>query len=68
MCLEGGGHGWFQAEMGWRLGRGDRVKFWEDVWVGNTNLKSLFPILYSLSCNQGQTVEEVCGWEGVVWR
>ncbi|XP_068487096.1 uncharacterized protein [Phaseolus vulgaris] len=66
--MEGGGQGWFQAEMGWRLGHSDRVKFWDDVWVGNTNLKSEFPKLYSLSCNQSQTVEEVGGWEGDVWR
>jgi len=68
VCMEGRGQGWFQAEMGWKLGRSDRVKFWEDVWVGNTNLKSVFPRLYSLSCNQSQTVEEVGVWEGDVWR
>ncbi|XP_068475121.1 uncharacterized protein [Phaseolus vulgaris] len=66
--MEGGGQGWFQAEMSWRIGHGDRVKFWEDVCVGNTNLKSEFPRLYSLSCNQSQTVEEVGGWERDVWR
>jgi len=68
VCMEGGGHGWFQAEMGWRLGCSDRVKFWEDVWVGNTNLKSLFPRLHTISCNQSQKVEELGGWEGDVWR
>ena len=68
VCMEGGGQGCFQAEMGWKLGCGDRVKFWEDVWVGNTNLKSVFPRLYSLSCNLSQTVEEVGGWEGDVWQ
>ncbi|XP_068466211.1 uncharacterized protein [Phaseolus vulgaris] len=68
VCMEGGGEGWFQAEMGWRLGCGDIVKFWDDVWVGNTNLKFAFPKLYTISCNQNQTVEEVVMWEGDVWR
>jgi len=68
VCTEGIGDGWFQAEMGWILGSGDKVKFWEDVWVGNSNLKSLFPRLYSISCNQGQTVKEVGEWEGSEWR
>ena len=54
VCREGGGDGWFQAGMGWKLGRGNKARFWEDVWVGNTNLKTLFPRLYSLSYNQGQ--------------
>ena len=57
VCMQGGGQGWFQAEMSWGIGCGDRIKFWEDVWIGNTNLKSEFPRLYSISCNQTQTVE-----------
>ena len=68
VCREGGGDGWFQAEIGWKLGRGDKEKFWEDVWVGNNNLKTLFPTLHSLSSNQGQKVEEVGVWEGLIWR
>jgi len=47
---------------------GDKVRFWEDVWVGRTNLKTLFPRLYNLSLNQGQRVEEVGVWEGSEWR
>ena len=60
-CKEGGGDGWFQGQVGWILGGGDKVRFWEDVWVGSSNLKTLFPRLYSLSLNQGQRVEEVGG-------
>jgi len=59
ICREGGGNGWFLNEIGWILGRGDKVKFWEDVWVGNSNLKKMFPRLFSLSLNQGNKVEEV---------
>lgn len=31
VCREGGEDGWFQAEIGWKLGRGDKEKLWEDV-------------------------------------
>jgi len=68
VCREGGGDGWFQKEIGWKLGCGDKVKFWEDVWMGNYNLKTLYPRLFSLSLNQGQKVEEVGEWEDEVWR
>ena len=66
VCREGGGDGWFKEELGWKLGGEDKVKFWENMWVDNTNLKTLFPRLYSLSLNQGQKVEEVSEWEGSV--
>jgi len=67
VCREGGGFGCFQEELGWKLGSGDKARFWEDVWVGNINLKTLYPRLFSLSLNQGQKVEEVGVWEESVW-
>jgi len=68
LCKEGGRKGWFQEELSWELGCGDKVKFWEEVWVGSTDLKSLFPRLYSLSLNKGQTVGEVGVWVNSKWR
>ena len=50
------------------IGSGDKVRFWEDVWVGNLNLKTLFLRLFSLSLNQGQKVEEVGVWVDLEWR
>jgi len=51
VCREGGGDGWFQKELLWKLGRGAKVRFWEDVWVGDSNLKTTFQRLFSLSVN-----------------
>ena len=68
VCKEGEGSGWFQQQLGWKIGRGDKVRFWEDVWVGNNNLKTLFPRIFSLSLNQEQRVEEVGEWLESVWR
>jgi len=59
VCRKGRGAGWFQQQLVWKLGGGDKAKFWEDVWVDNINLKTLYPRLFSLSLNQGQKVEEV---------
>ncbi|XP_068474698.1 uncharacterized protein [Phaseolus vulgaris] len=67
VCGEGDGDGWFQEAVGWKVGRGDKARFWEDVWIGNVNLKTLFPRLYSVSLNQGQKVEEVGMWDDARW-
>ena len=67
-CGEDGGDGWFSKEIGWKLGCGDKVKFWEDIWTGNSSLKSLYPRLFSLSLDQGQKVEEAGVWTNSVWQ
>jgi len=68
VCGEGDGDGWFQEAVGWKVGSGDKARFWEDVWIRNVNLKTLFPRLYSVSLNQGQKVEEVGMWDDASWR
>lgn len=39
----------------WKAGRGDRVLFWEDIWVRDTPLKSIYPRLYRISKHRRQT-------------
>jgi len=58
----------------WRVGNGKDILFWKDVWVGNEDLKSKFPRLYSLCDNKEGNLES-CGewlndsWEWkLVWR
>jgi len=68
VCGEGDGDGWFQEAVGWKVGRGDKARFWEDVWIENVNLKTLFPRLYFVSLNQGQKVDEVGMWDDARWR
>jgi len=31
VCEEGKGEGWFQKYVAWKVGSGDKVKFWEDA-------------------------------------
>lgn len=68
VCCEGGGAGWFQEALSWKIGAGNKARFWEDGWLDNCNLKNRFPRLFSLSLDEGLKVGEVREWEGSVWR
>lgn len=46
----------------WKLGSGEKVRFWEDQWLGNTSLAILYWPLYVINEQQGKTVKEV--WDG----
>ena len=59
---------WFQKSVVWKVGDGGNVKFWEDAWVTNNNLKSLYPRLFSLSMDQGMKVGEVSTQESYGWQ
>ena len=48
-CSDGECDGWFQKSVVWNVGASDKVRFWEDVWVENNKLKTLFPSLFTIS-------------------
>nr|AER13158.1 putative retrotransposon [Phaseolus vulgaris] len=57
--------GWVQKTLCWKVGYGNKARFWEDTWVGRNNLLSQYPRLFSLSLDQGLTVgEHVLEWGG----
>ena len=43
------------------LGDGDQIRFWEDMWLGQTTLQQKFPSLYSIASNKNITVANVLG-------
>jgi hypothetical protein len=47
----------------WVVGSGEKVRFWEDQWLGNTSLAILFWPLYVINEQHGKSVREV--WDGV---
>jgi len=55
--------GWFKKATMWKIGNGASVRLWEDAWLCSTSLKTLYPKLFSLSCDQGKLVREACSWE-----
>lgn len=46
----------------WVVGNGEKVRFWEDQWLGNTRLPIVFWLLYVINEQQGQIVSQV--WDG----
>ncbi|WMV46344.1 hypothetical protein MTR67_039729, partial [Solanum verrucosum] len=49
-----------------RVGRGDKVLFWEEDWSGHGTLHSLFPGLFSISLNTGCSIQEM--WSPQGWN
>ena len=41
-----------------KVGNGSRVRFWEDVWVGENSLEAMFPSLFRLSSLKSQPILE----------
>lgn len=41
----------FKEGTRFKLGRGDRIRFWTDLWCGDSSLDSQFPSIYHLSLN-----------------
>ena len=49
------------------LGKGDRIKFWEDLWVIETPLKVRFPRLFNISLDQSSILKDLGLWDGATW-
>uniref|UniRef100_A0A453GXL2 Reverse transcriptase zinc-binding domain-containing protein n=1 Tax=Aegilops tauschii subsp. strangulata TaxID=200361 RepID=A0A453GXL2_AEGTS len=50
----------------WKLGNGENVSFWHDIWVGDYSLKTRFWDLFCI-CNQSEcSVAQV--WDGVTLK
>ena len=53
----------------WRVGCGDRIKFWEDRWVsGEETLSAKYPRLYLISCQQNQFIRQMGDHKGTEWE
>ncbi|RVW15738.1 putative ribonuclease H protein [Vitis vinifera] len=44
--------------MGFKVGKGNRIRFWTDLWCGNNVLSQGFPNLFSMAVHRNVTVEE----------
>lgn len=43
---------WYERGTKWRVGNGQKVRFWQDIWLGSCPLKIQFPRLYRISRQQ----------------
>nr|KYP48155.1 Putative ribonuclease H protein At1g65750 family [Cajanus cajan] len=58
---------WFDNMMTWKLMDGERIKFWEDKWLGNISLANKFPRLYVNSLQNHWTIKNMGTWSGTLW-
>ena len=51
--------GWeiFNKNVQYKVGVGDRVKFWTDRWCGDLSLQLAFPVLYNFAANREASIE-----------
>jgi hypothetical protein len=49
----------------YRVFKGDKIRFWQDLWIGNTPLNIQYSSLYEISNNQQDLVCDV--WDGDDW-
>jgi hypothetical protein len=68
LCGLDKGVGWFAQVAVKKMGSGNTIKFWKDVWIGNQPLEHRFPRLYTISTQHDLKVHEVGFRENGVWR
>ena len=58
-----------QTETEWKLGCGDKFRFWEDRWVrGGEALMRKYPRLYQVSCQQQRLIQQAGRQTETVWE
>ncbi|GAU36827.1 hypothetical protein TSUD_320640 [Trifolium subterraneum] len=68
LCRLDRGGTWFTQVVRKRMGDGNTINFWKDIWVGNQTLQQRFPRLYGISVQQDNSVRDVGNWVNGVWR
>ncbi|XP_068485032.1 uncharacterized protein [Phaseolus vulgaris] len=53
---------WINSNMVWQLGSGDKIKFWEDEWLANGQLKGRYERIYNNSDLKDKTIENFGNW------
>ena len=56
------------SSVGFSLGNGGCIRFWEDDWIGGIMLKYAFPRIFALSVNKLGKVKEFGFWSNNAWR
>lgn len=64
MCGEKHEEGWFDKGFIWKVGVGDKTRFWHDDWVDDKKLINLFPRLFILSEQKDDLVINMRRWFG----
>ena len=50
---------WCWENMAFKVGKGNKIRFWTDPWCGNYVLSQSFPNLFAMAAHRNATVEEM---------
>lgn len=57
--------GFYRENSKFKVGRREKVLFWEDCWISERPLKRIFPYMFRLSLVKRAKVQEL--WNGSTW-
>jgi len=59
----------FQNGIAWRVGCGDKARFWEDCWIDDeVSLMVKYPRLYRISCQQKHLIQQLGNYTDASWE
>ena len=68
VSLSDQGDNWVNSNMVWQLGSGDKIKFWEDEWLANGQLKGRYERIYNNSDLKDKTIGKFGSWSTQGWE
>jgi len=70
VSLSDQGDNWFNSNMVWQVGSREKIKFWEDEWLANGQLKGRYERIYNNSELKDKTIGSFRRWsiEGWEWK
>ena len=51
--------GWCWENLAFKVGKGNKIRFWTDVWCGDIALSQRFSHLFTLAAHRNATIEEM---------
>ena len=51
-------YGEFHQKLAFKIGNGNRIRFWEDIWVDKNSLQLLFPSLFRISSLKARPIPD----------
>ena len=66
VCGEYSALKWFNKEITWKVGVGDKIRFWEDTWINGESLINMF-WLFLISDKKNEVVGRIRIWREDNW-
>ena len=59
---------WCWENMAFKVGKGNKIRFWTDPWCGSYVLSQSFPNLFAMATHRNATVEEKVRRRLALWK